>query len=1415
MLKAWLLSIFLLIGSAANSVSLAQSQNETPDNQAKPNIGVLIQIIDLLLNDDSALQSPADFPISQIIQPKLALGQSSINVNLGSTASNAVGGLEGEGTLRFNSLNPLIASVDRLSGVVRGLAVGTTRVEVFRLNNAGFRNSDVESFTVTVADPQPQPALLVSEDPLVLEVDQSLENTVSGGAGTGAFSFSSADPSVATVNVVSGLVTGVSGGNTTITVSRAGDNNFFDATPIDYQVVVNRIPQPPLNVALDPFFIGVGESATNAAAGGAGSSSFIYTSSDPSVASVEQLGGLVTGVTEGSTTITVSRAGDSRFLDAIPLVFTVQVNRLEQEPLTVDFDPVFVHARLRHELEIFGGGSGIGNDSSLTSSDPSIAVESNQFDIIGNTQGATVFTLSREGDEQFLDATPINFQVVVAARPTISTDPLIVEIGQSQVNAAISAEGTSVFSYINYLRTDSPQPGAVTTAAFNYVSSDTNIATVNATMGIVTGIAEGSATITISRVGDGIEELDPISYTVQVERRDQDPLVPIENPVFVNIDETVPGLNAISGGSGDGAFSFESADPSIANVDAISGLITGVSAGTTTITVSREGNDLFLDAAPIDLIIEVQRLTQSPLIATSDPLVLEIDETAVNTITGGSGDGVLAFTSANPSVATVNATTGLVTAIAEGITTITVNRSGNDRFLDATPIDFTVQVVRLEQSPLIALGVPLIIEIDESNTVDITGGSGDGAFSFVSADPSVASVDSITGVVTGVSEGNTIITISRAGNDRFLEATPIDFVVQVNRLPQAPLTVLADPLLLLIDQTSANGFAGGSGDGAFSFVSTDPSVASVDSITGVVTGVSEGNTIITVSRAGNNRFLDATPLDVDVQVSRLPQAALTVLTDPLLLEIDQTSTNGFGGGSGDGSFSFFSANPSIATVDLLSGLVTGIAEGVTTISVSRAGNDRFLDATDLNYTVQISRITPPPLSVNSDPFVLEIGQSGVNTLSGGAGTGAISFITSDSAIADVDPVTGLIVGISEGLATITVSQAGDARFLESDPLDFTVLVNRIPQPALNAQNDPFEVDIGQTIANLITGGAGTGEFTFISADTNIATVSSRTGLVTGVSEGTTAITVSRDGDDDFLDATPILYQVIVNRLLQADLTVSNDPLTLEIGQSSTNTILGGSGTGVLNFISADPGIATVDAVTGLVTGIAAAGFPGETTLGVTTITVSRAGDTNFQDATPVDFTVQVTRVAQPPLVATQDPLVLNIGQSVINVTGGASEGIPFLFNIVGGEFATFDPFNNLVIGLGAGNATITVGRDGTDFFLDAVPVTFDVIVNRLAQPPLEFNETELTLMIGEVASNVATGGDGTGAISYTSADPLVATVNVNTGVVTPIAIGTTTITANRAGDAIFLDADPISYPVTITAEACTWDSSNWDDCEWQ
>jgi hypothetical protein len=81
----------------------------------------------------------------------------------------------------------------------------------------------------------------------------------------------------------------------------------------------------------------------------------------------------------------------------------------------------------------------------------------------------------------------------------------------------------------------------------------------------------------------------------------------------------------------------------------------------------------------------------------------------------------------------------------------------------------------------------------------------------------------------------------------------------------------------------------------------------------------------------------------------------------------------------------------------------------------------------------------------------------------------------------------------------------------------------------------------------------------------------------------------------------------------------------------------------------------------------------------------------------------------------------------------------------------------------------------------------------------------VVLMVGAALSNLASGGGGTGAITYQSSNTTILTVNATSGVATGVAIGTAIVTATKAADSSFAQSQA-AYTVNVqtTAPMSAW-----------
>ena len=153
-------------------------------------------------------------------------------------------------------------------------------------------------------------------------------------------------------------------------------------------------------------------------------------------------------------------------------------------------------------------------------------------------------------------------------------------------------------------------------------------------------------------------------------------------------------------------------------------------------------------------------------------------------------------------------------------------------------------------------------------------------------------------------------------------------------------------------------------------------------------------------------------------------------------------------------------------------------------------------------------------------------------------------------------------------------------------------------------------------------------------------------------------------------------------------------------------------------------------------------------------------------------------------------------------TGGTGNGA-ITYSIDNTNVATVDNNGQLTL-KSIGKATVTASKAGNANY-NTTTNSYELTVNdKKEQSALIFARSSITLDYkkgGVTTSNVATGGDGTGAISYRSDNDKVATVN-NNGVVTIKGAGKTKIRATKAEDREYNPTEA-SYDLTVNKIAQT------------
>lgn len=802
-------------------------------------------------------------------------------------------------------------------------------------------------------------------------------------------------------------------------------------------------------------------------------------------------------------------------------------------------------------------------------------------------------------------------------------------------------------------------------AGGSWISSNTTIATIGSSSGVVTGVSAGVISV-VYALFSGCTVSKGITVTA--------PIMPITGPPNVCIGSTVTLSNATPGFGG----TWASSNTTIAITTLGTGKVTGIAAGTATISYTTLAGCIVTEIITVDTIpspiLGAASLCQGTTATLSNAGAGGTWSTAATIIALDAGTGAIAgiaagtaavtytiasgckttrnvtvniapapiagirdicngltialsntvrpgvWSSGNTAVATIGSGSGIVTGIIPGTASVTytLNSTG-------CMVTDTLTVIGLKS---------LITGIREVCEGGITGLSDTGTGTWASGNTAIAVIGKATGLITGITAGTTLITYT-GSTGCFTVLT-----VTVNPKP-APITGIAK----VCAGVPAN-FSTTTADGTWS--SNRTAVATIGVNTGDITTLSAGTATIsyvlpTGCFALRTITVDPVPLPITGALEVCVAAAIS-LSDP------------------DVGGVWSSSNPAIAVIGSGTGIVTGVSDGVDTITYRFStgcstittvtvhplpsgitgdthvctGDTAFVsDATpggqwsssntamatigisdgvvagilpgviDISYTLATGcmaattfTVNPTPPAITGTTNLCKAGSTRIFNVVGGG-----VWTTSNALVATIDG-TGLVAGISAGTASITYTAEGNCT------AQTTVTV----YPLLTAISGPVQLCLGSegVLSNGIPGGQ------WGSSNTSVAPVDV-SGKVTALSVGTATISYT-----------------LVNSCGEAELTLSVMPLPFAGTLSGDTTICTGA-TSVLNnavaggvWMSSNTVVALVDA-TGSVTGVK----PGKSNIEYTY--------TNACGTDKTQLTVIINQLPDPARIVTRPDTVMCAG----------------------------------------------------------------------------------------------------------------------------------------------------------------------------
>jgi hypothetical protein len=372
-------------------------------------------------------------------------------------------------------------------------------------------------------------------------------------------------------------------------------------------------------------------------------------------------------------------------------------------------------------------------------------------------------------------------------------------------------------------------------------SQNENVATIDGSTITIVGI--GSTDITASQPGNqSFNAAAPVVRMLTVVKAAQSITFEIiPNKTIEDVDFSI---NASS--TSDLAVTFESADAAVATVNGNTITIVGV--GSTEITASQPGNEIYTAAVPVMRTLVVKKLSQSITFESiSDKMV---DDPDFELIVSSSSGLPVTLVSSNQAVATIS--DNVVNIVGPGSTTITATQTGNNTYGAATAVQQQFSVTANQSITFASLAektfgdAPFQLSATASSGLEVI---------FESSDPSIASVAG--NKLTILHAGLVDITAYQAGNESYAASAPVmRSLIIFKKAQEINFTTISAKTL---------------GDVAFqlnastnslldvNYLSSDPTIAGIMGNT--ITLLAAGSVMITASQDGNNDFLAAAPVE--------------------------------------------------------------------------------------------------------------------------------------------------------------------------------------------------------------------------------------------------------------------------------------------------------------------------------------------------------------------------------------------------------------------------------------------------------------------------------------------------------------------------------------------------------------------------
>lgn len=347
------------------------------------------------------------------------------------------------------------------------------------------------------------------------------------------------------------------------------------------------------------------------------------------------------------------------------------------------------------------------------------------------------------------------------------------------------------------------------------------------------------------------------------------------------------------------------------------------------------------------------------VVVTPATLTLAVGTTAQFNATGGTAP--YTWSTADATVATIDVTTGLLTATGADQTVVTAT--------DAKGVTGTGKV-----TVTTVLVSPDTGSLRPGDTLQFSAASGTAPYTWSVSDTTLANIAANTGLLTAQAVGTVQVTAVDANG--VADSSGDIIISDIAISPNAALLTVGDT-----QQFTTTG-----GTPPYTWSTGNLTVATIDDANGLLTAVGTGITTVTVTDANG------------ISVSSGTIEVREILVDPQTSSVLVGGTQQFTASGGNAPYIWNVSDTTVASIDPSMGLLTGVAPGTVVVTATDAddiaGSSGVITVTD-NHIISIT------------PYTASVPRFGTIQFSASGGPAPYTWSLSNPAAGTIDPNTGL------------------------------------------------------------------------------------------------------------------------------------------------------------------------------------------------------------------------------------------------------------------------------------------------------------------------------------------------------------------------------------------------------------------------